>query len=355
MRTTLRAVAACLLAGCGLSDPTPDDQVSTGSLASGLGASTPRGTYVLVEPELGHDDDPRSLAAPGGEPVIIYLNRDGGAFTPGRNDARTNRSSIVQRASVVPPWDIADGDWQGVVTCLQEQFARWNVVVTDVDPGNVPHLESVMAGDPADVGQPSGVGGVSPFALDCSVIDNSIVYTFAELYGRSYRTVCDVAAQEIAHSFGLDHERLCSDPMTYMPSCGRKSFQDEAVPCGENTDRACACGEATQNSVAILTRVLGARLPSDPTDPTDPTDPDEPEEPEEPEDPTDPTDPADPTDPQDPTDPTDPADPADPEGPAAATGDIVGGCAAGGTGGDPALPAVLALAAALVGRRRRSA
>jgi hypothetical protein len=238
MRSSI-AVAALFVIGCDAPDRAPSPR--------------PRGTYVVTAP----DPEPDAIRLAAGEPLIFYLNRSGGTYSPGRNDARTNRSSLVDRASTVPPWDVTDDGWQQVVTCVRDQFARWNVVVTDVDPGNVPHLESVIAGDPLDIGQEQGVGGVSPFALDCSTIDNSIVFTFAEVFDRNYRVVCEVAAQEMAHSFGLDHERLCEDPMTYLDSCGRKSFQDRAAPCGEYEDRECACGELTQNSVAILTDRLG--------------------------------------------------------------------------------------------------
>jgi MYXO-CTERM domain-containing protein len=72
-----------------------------------------------------------------------------------------------------------------------------------------------------------------------------------------------VAAQEIAHSFGLDHEFLCADPMTYLNGCGAKSFQDVAAPCGEDQARDCAqagqydCGYNQQNSVQLMTARIG--------------------------------------------------------------------------------------------------
>src|SRR5688572_29841422 len=185
MRTSIvGAAAAALCAACGLPDAAPDDVTAP--------EMRPRGTYVVTEPSSLAPSPRARIAA---EPWIFYLNRDGGTFTPGRNDARTHRSSLVDRARLVPRSDVSDDSWGEVVTCLQDQFARWNVVVTDDDPGNVAHLESVIAGDPTDIDMDPGVGGVSPYAFDCSTIDNSIVFTFAEVFGRITRVVCEVAAQ----------------------------------------------------------------------------------------------------------------------------------------------------------------
>jgi len=195
---------------------------------------------------------------------VLYLNKNGGTFTPGDNDSRTNSSSIPSQTSVIQPWNISDANWQTVVSCIKDEFAQFDITVTDVDPGQTPHIEAVIAGNPADVQMPSNVGGVSPFTIDCTTIPNSIVYAFANLYGNDYQTVCEVAAQEIAHSFGLDHEYLASDPMTYLDYNGHKTFQNTTASCGEYSTRACglvtqgypSC-RANQNSVQLLTQRIG--------------------------------------------------------------------------------------------------
>ncbi|KAB2899014.1 MAG: hypothetical protein F9K40_10745 [Kofleriaceae bacterium] len=219
---------------------------------------TPRGGYIIV-------GDPQPLPPPDVDdgtyhaPKIFYVNRSGGTYYPGTNDARTNRSTIVGTTRTIPAWNVSATGWNQVMTCLTTMFSRWNVVITDVDPGNVPHWELVTAGRPQDIGMQQGVGGVSPF--NCGTIQNSIVFTFAAIYGNDYRSVCETNAQEIAHSFGLDHERLCQDPMTYLTGCGNKSFQNVAAPCGEYSNRACMCGGSTQNSVALLDQRLGLAEP----------------------------------------------------------------------------------------------
>ncbi len=226
----------------------------------------PRASYLVIDHEAL---PPPDVIEHGGAPTIFFINKNGGTYSPGNNDARTNRSSIVNQTSTIAPWNVSTTGWNTIKSCMQDLFARWNVTITDVDPGNsTPHYEIVIAGRPQNVGMDAGVGGVSPFTSNCSVIPNSIVYAFAEVYGTAYRDICETAAQEVAHSFGLDHENLCADPMTYRTGCGNKSFQNVAANCGEYSNRACYCGGNTQNSVAMLDARLGLAGDTTPTPPT---------------------------------------------------------------------------------------
>jgi MYXO-CTERM domain-containing protein len=120
----------------------------------------------------------------------------------------------------------------------------------------------MFARSPADVGITDNIGGVSPFTANCSVIENSIVFVFTDNLAKKPRLICEVMSQEIAHSYGLDHELVASDPMSYLPYKGNRAFQDEVAPCGESTARACGASGMTcrdnQNSVALLRARLGA-------------------------------------------------------------------------------------------------
>lgn len=237
----------------------------------------PRGTKLVIPPEFRTRpaDQPAPAATAAVTSIyaagtLIYMNRDGGIFQPGYNDSRENRSSISGQTFQLPAWDVSDADWAQLMSCIRTQFGAYDVAFTDVDPGAVPHIESVVAGSPQAAGLPNGVGGVSPFTSDCSVIDNSIVFTFADVLPQDMQIICEIAAQEIAHSFGLDHEYLASDPMTYLQSDGPKSFQDVSAPCGEYQARSCRvqgqydCGYDTQNSVELLTERLGLRADDGP-------------------------------------------------------------------------------------------
>ena len=192
---------------------------------------------------------------------IIYLNKNGVTLSPGNNDSRTNRSTIVTQTTTFQPWTVSAADWQTTVDCFRGLFAQFDVQVVDTDPGNVPHMEAVFGGSPTQVGMPQNVAGVSPFTLDCSIIENSVVFTFTGAFNFTPREACEIMAQEVAHSYGLDHELLASDPMTYLQYNGNRAFQDQTASCGESTQRVCGINgsqcRANQNSVALLRERLG--------------------------------------------------------------------------------------------------
>lgn len=194
---------------------------------------------------------------------IIYLDHTGAHLRPGDTDARTNTSSIVGEPTQMPGWDTDATTWADTVACFRELWARFDVQVVDEDPGNVPHIEAIVGGSPAHVGLPGNVAGVSPFTADCSIIENSIVFTFTDaIPGITSRRVCEITAQEVAHSFGLDHELLASDPMTYLPYRGERAFQDHDASCGEYHARPCGVGGSacrpSQNSVQLLLARVGS-------------------------------------------------------------------------------------------------
>jgi uncharacterized protein (TIGR03382 family) len=194
---------------------------------------------------------------------VIYLNPDGAILYPGDSDSSRDISSVVAEPTLIAGWDTDYDTWIETALCVAELYAPFDVIVTDEDPGDVPHIEAVIGGSPADVGLPDNVAGVSPFATDCSIVERSIVFAFTDALPDDPRTVCEVLAQEIAHSFGLDHERLASDPMTYLEYDGERTFQDQMATCGEFTDRKCGINGTTcrprQNSVALLRERLGPR------------------------------------------------------------------------------------------------
>jgi len=255
-------VSFAILIGCNAEETTDQPEILGVVGEAAPAGERPRGIYVRIErPERTPE---QMLAARAPRARIIYMNRVGGTFTPGNDDSATNRSSIPYSTSSISPWGVSEAGWREVMDCMTELWAPFDVEITDVEPpASVDYIESVVAGRPQDVGMGSGVGGVSPF--DCGVIERSIVFTFAEVYGTSYRDICETAAQETAHSFGLDHEHMCEDPMTYLYGCGEKAFRDVDAPCGEYSNRTCSCGGSTQNSVRLLTEFNG---PADGTAPT---------------------------------------------------------------------------------------
>jgi MYXO-CTERM domain-containing protein len=208
----------------------------------------------------------RQVLPPTGHAAVaqsrtIYLNKNGVTLSPGNNDSRTNKSTIAASQVSIPAWNTDAATWNATVACVREIFAPFDVRVVDQDPGNVPHIEAVFGGSPTQLGMPNNVAGVSPFTTDCSIIENSIVFTFTNVIPNDARLACEIQAQEIAHSFGLDHELLASDPMTYLDYNGNRSFKNQAASCGEDTQRPCGINGSVcrnnQNSVQLLTARLG--------------------------------------------------------------------------------------------------
>ncbi len=206
------------------------------------------GTYVWVDP-------PTTVAAEDDVPRLLYLNRcaDGCTFTPGADNAIENTSQIVQTTVNMQPFPYGDEVWDEVVACVRDQYAAFNINITDQDPGTTPHFESIVAGDANDVAP--GAGGIAPFS--CGVLPNSINFTFAETLGGNAQNLCEVVAQESGHVLGLEHVLLCEDPMTYLSGCGPKKFKDISADCGESSPRPCECGNEQQNSVQHLLGVFG--------------------------------------------------------------------------------------------------
>ena len=238
--------------------------------ASPFGPTEAPECYRFIDDEMAGDHtsmiaaDTGLLAAP--MPRTVFLNRAGGLYTAGREDSRSNSSSIAKGTVNMPAFGGSDAAWSELVSCVKDQFSRFDLTVTDVDPGRASHVEALISGRPSLVGLGPSVGGVAPFTRNCSVIENAVVYIFEQNL-RTPQLLCEVTAHEVAHAFGLDHEFLCKDPMTYLSGCGRKAFQDQNVRCGEGSARDCACvnpftgTRATQNSVQYLFQQLGPSGP----------------------------------------------------------------------------------------------
>lgn len=249
-------VAASVALGLSLVTGTALAEVPTGP--EGEASPTPRGTYVRVyDATLA---EPRSIE--GGAPAhILFLQRCTGGLDlmPGENSSINNTSSIVTGPVTLPEYPFGDESWDEVVLRTKGIFEPFNIDVTDEDPGDVPHDEAVVCGEGSDIGFGPGVGGVAPFT--CGIILNPITFTFAESLGNSPQLIAEVIGQEAAHAWGLDHELLCEDPMTYLSGCGPKTFQDVDAQCGEFDPRPCMCEMETQNSYQIILGAFGPAIP----------------------------------------------------------------------------------------------
>lgn len=232
----------------------------------GLKSGSPRGSYRVIEHQKDSPADAENkIVTTSGGKKIIFVNKNGGTYSPGNDDSSSNRSSIIGGTVKLPPYSEGAAAWSKFLTCIQDEFHPFDVEVTDQDPGPAPHIEAVIGGTPGMIGMSQGVGGVSPMTDDCALIDRAVVYVFSDVF-HNPQVECEVAAQEIGHAIGMDHEYLCSDPMTYLSGCGHKTFQDQTVSCGEGSPRQCMCS-AKQNSFQFLTKRLGAANGGNPPTP----------------------------------------------------------------------------------------
>ncbi|HEU0032340.1 MAG TPA: Ig-like domain-containing protein [Kofleriaceae bacterium] len=231
-------------------------------------ADRPRPTKIDL-PTLTPRDATARLVTPL-EPSsrLIYVKRCGDGTCTVHfgtdDDSRTDTSSIAEGTRTIGAYRQGDAVWNEMMACVRATYAPFNIGVTDVDPGNVPHYEHLVGGDPSDLRSDlgNGVGGVSPFT--CGEIPNAISYTF-DVWGPSPLELCYVVAQETAHAFGLEHEMNNLDPLTYLTGPFPKRFQATDTPCGEFQNRPCDCGGSTQNSYNHIVTMFGPGIPTAPT------------------------------------------------------------------------------------------
>lgn len=225
----------------------------------GVAAAAPRAAVIQV---------PRPVSVAG--PVsshIIYLHRcdvGGCPILAGTDDdSRTHTSSIAQGDRTIGGFTQSEEVWQGMVACVKDTYAAFDVTITDVDPGNVPHFEEIIGGHPGDLRNDiPDAGGVAPF--NCDEIPNGISFTF-DVWGPSAALLCWTVAQETAHTFGLEHEFLQKDPMTYIQGDLPKRFQWADAPCGTGGPASCQCSAGKQNSYKHIYDLFGVGAATPPS------------------------------------------------------------------------------------------
>ncbi len=196
-----------------------------------------------------------------GPSKTIFLERRATDLTPGEDDAARGISSVLLNAGGGParskPWSGGDKKWKSLVSCVQKMFSPFDVAVTDERPRDDGFMMVIVGGKPTDIGIKNShhVSGLAPF--HGGVIPRAVVYAFSATNNNDVQANCETIAMEVAHAYGLDHEYLCKDAMTYLRGCGAKKFIDAEAPCGESKKRTCEGGKPTQNSYRRLVEVLG--------------------------------------------------------------------------------------------------
>jgi hypothetical protein len=212
------------------------------------------------------------------ESRVIYLNRCAGGCTITRgNDSAVNNTSGIIGVSTAhfTEWSYGDSEWNQLVQCVREVYAPFNISIVDSRPTSGVYWMNIVAGTAAQGGFENGVLGVSPGTNFCPspLLNNTVTFTFANDPNTSTDTnyLCWIAAQETAHSFGLDHEALANDAMTYIGledgTPPRHTFINQAGQCGAQSpgDNGCYCPSIpTQNSYSKILGIFGASAPTPP-------------------------------------------------------------------------------------------
>jgi hypothetical protein len=207
---------------------------------------------------------------------VIYLNRCVGGCTitkSSSNDSRSDHSWFPDGDATtynLTEFSHDDATWNAILACVQDVYSAYDVVVTDVDPGDAPHTEVYVAGLSEQIGiDAGGVGGgkSNQGGDQCAAVDNNVAFAFANGYPASaVEYMCGVIGQESGHSFGMpDHVRDCRDPMSYSyygpctnGSSERGFFRNIPMQCvGLHQEEVnCRCSGAP-NDHAHLINVFG--------------------------------------------------------------------------------------------------
>jgi len=237
------------------------------SLAAGTAGAGPRGGEPAPGAQPLHGGyvvkplEQRNTWAGSDISKIIYLDRciGGCTITPGTEDARASTSGLVDGTTYLSEFQWGDTTWNEVVACLRDIYKPFDVEITETDPSPMFHHRAIIAGTNTEFGDMS-ILGVAPLYSNgsvCIAANNVISFTLANSHTNNAQYICETAAQEMAHAFGLDHEHDCHDPMTYLPGCSPKYYRDASFDCGRIDVEPCLCGGLKQNSHRKLMAIFG--------------------------------------------------------------------------------------------------
>ena len=217
--------------------------------------------------DAGHDSGVDAMAAmmgdasdcvAPGKPKLVYLNKNGGTYTPGPDDARANVSSLVSSTVTHAAFTTTADVWNGFVDCVAQKFAPFNVAITDADPTTKEHVELVVSGSPTVSPLATSIPSIAP--MTCLVIPNAIAFISGASVTSSSDLGCAAAVAQVASTFGLELVSVCPDALSFPQTCPTAGFSDHDLTCGDTMAKPCLCSSATtQNSFQRMLAVAGPR------------------------------------------------------------------------------------------------
>ena len=175
---------------------------------------------------------------------VIYMNQcaAGCTVTPSQtDDSTTDHSSIPQSLSHLSAFIGGASSGPRSMSCMQSTMSRFNLTVTDVDPGAQPHFEVMVAGSASQLlgGGSQGVGGIARCRARRSAVRRLPaqrarvrVRERELLRGPTARPLRDRRAGDRAR-VDLDHVVDKTDPMTYNQYAGMRNYKD-GMSCGSD-------------------------------------------------------------------------------------------------------------------------
>jgi hypothetical protein len=192
-----------------------------------------------------------SAPPPSCPPSVVFLERAGGHYEPGRaDDAAANLSVILDVARDLPPWPTTAASWDSVVACIRTGLAPFAAEVTEDDPGDAAHYELVFT-----TSYWGGSAGATSIAPDSCRADHQLGFIFGDALATVPRAcqVALIAFGELAANLSLDDN--CADFLNPAIDCmPMRSFVDATANCVDAADQpiACRCGGTTQNTFEAM-------------------------------------------------------------------------------------------------------
>lgn len=205
---------------------------------------------------------------------ILYLAMDGitlrpkcNGFHPQVANAALNCSPLVSKETQFPKPPGGENTKAVVLQKLQNYYEPYNLVITtNRPPDYLPYTMAVIGGTSQNAGQSNGVCGIANVACD-GAKRNHVSLSFPD---SCVGVTAEVAAQETAHNWGLEHTDVQQDLM-YPFVAGGSSFRDDCMDISHATGSGvtqctyvhelyCPEGQGEQqNSHTELLGVFGAR------------------------------------------------------------------------------------------------